>query len=241
MKPFILSALTAVFILSSCSTLSNLGIKPSALETVMALKEILNSSTFKAISKLQKLATDNPAAALPSELQPVLASLKTLGYGSEIDKVTKQVGLASTLVLAESEGIIKDAIKEVDFGDAVAVVTGGPDAATHILKNNMKLAVKKRYSLRLEQELSKSDVDVKTYWPMAASAYNLFSKNKVDGSLTDFMADKAVDAVFLSMGQEEKEIRKDYKSLGLGVVNKVFDYYSTKKSPATTTNRTKGL
>ncbi|MBK9734617.1 MAG: DUF4197 family protein [Saprospiraceae bacterium] len=48
--------------------------------------------------------------------------------------------------------------------------------------------------------------------------------------LSNFIADKAVDAVFLAIGHEEQEIRKDYKSLGIGIVNKVFDYYTKGKT-----------
>ena len=44
------------------------------------------------------------------------------------------------------------------------------------------------------------------------------------------MAERAVDAIFLGMGKQEKNIRTDYKSLGSAVVTKVFDYYSQKKS-----------
>ena len=60
---------------------------------------------------------------------------------------------------------------------------------------------------------------------MAAGAYNLFAKNKIDDTLSDFMAERAVDAVFLAMGKEEKQIRTDPASLGKAVVTKVFDYY----------------
>jgi hypothetical protein len=91
----------------------------------------------------------------------------------------------------------------------------------------MTSVVKKRYSAALDAQLSKTDV--KTYWPLAANAYNLFATNKVNPNLSDFLAEKAVDALFLAMGKEEKEIRKDPASIGSAVVNKVWDYYITKK------------
>lgn len=219
--------LTFVLFLTSCSTLNKLNIKPSALETVMALQEILNSSTFKAIRKLSALYAEDPSKSLPSEFKTVIDGLKTLGYGAEVDKITKQTGQVASLVLNESEGIIKESIKEVDFGDAVAIVTGGKDAATQVLKNNMKIVVRKRYTEKLNTELSKTELN--TYWPIAASAYNIFAKTKVDASLSNFMADRAVDGLFLAIGHEEQEIRKDYKSLGILVVNKVFDYYLKNK------------
>ncbi len=226
MKKFFPVFLTAALMLSSCSMLNQLNLKPSALETVMALREILNSSTFKAVKKLSQLSSDDPSRALPSEFKTVLDGLKTLGYGQEVDKITKHVGTASAVVLKESESIIAESIKEVDFGDAVSIVTGGKDAATQVLKNNMKTVVRRKYAERLDTELGKTEAT--KYWPIAAGAYNIFAKDKIDSSLSNFLADRAVDGVFLAIGHEEQEIRKDYKSLGKAVVTKVFDYYTKK-------------
>lgn len=212
---------------SSCATLGALGIKPTNLETVLALKNILNSSTFKALKTLKTLNDDGVAGLLPQELQPVLGTMRTLGYGNEVDKVTSQISSISALVLDESEGIMSEAIREVSFGDAVSVVLGGEDAATEVLRQAMYGAVKTRYSSRIDQELQ--GTEAAQYWPLATGAYNMFSSNKIDANLSDFMAERVVDAVFLAMGKEEKEIRSNYEVLGDQVVNKVFDYYTKRQ------------
>ena len=131
-------------------------------------------------------------------------------------------------MLTESEGIVSDAISELKFTDAVAVVLGGEDAATNVLKRAMYDTVKKRYSSRIEQELGKTDA--LKYWPIAASAYNLFARDKMESSLPDFLAERSVDALFIAMGKQEASIRTDYRSLGNSVVTKVFDYYTKKNS-----------
>lgn len=209
--------------LSACSTLQALLAEPTAFETITALREILNSSAFKTIKKLKNINDNGALAVLPPEIQTVLGTLGTIGLGDEIEKVTNGIEKASTIVAEESTGIVTDAIKEVDFGDAVAVVVGGKDAATQVLREAMYGSVKKRYSDRLDVELNKTDAN--KYWPMAAGAYNLFAKEKIDNTLSDFLAERAVDAIFLGIGVEETEIRNDYKSLGSTVVTKVFDYY----------------
>ena len=219
-------ALVTLFMLSSCSTLQKLVTEPSVWETVSALKEVLNSSAFRTIDKLAKINNDGIESVLPEEIRPVLETLKTLGLGDEIDKATKAIGLASGVALNESKGIISDAIKEVKFEDAASIVLGGENAATLVMKNAMYGAVKKRYSDKLNVELEKSDAN--KYWPLAQSAYNIFSKNKVEGSLSDFLAERAVDALFIGMGKEEVVIRQDPNSLGSAVVSKVFDYYKNK-------------
>jgi len=219
--------LCVLFITSSCSTLNNLTLAPSNLETINALKEVLNSSAFKALNGLAKSSDGGLEAILPDEIKPVIATLKTLGLGDEINTLNQKVGQVSKVALGEGQGLMTDAISEVRFEDAAAVVLGGEDAATIALKNAMYGAVTKRYSSRLDTELTK--VDETKHWDAAVSAYNLFAKNKIEGSLSDFIAKRAVDAVFIGMGKEEAVIRQNPSALGSAVVTKVFDYYKNKK------------
>lgn len=217
--------LTMVLFFTSCKTLGELGLKPSHLETVFALQKILDSSTFKAIKTLKSLA-DGGDDFLPKEVNTVLASLKTLGYGEQIYDIKSKIESVSKIALKESEGVLGEAVKQLKFTDAVAVVLGGEDAATNVLKRAMYDTVKSRYSDEIERELDKTDVS--DYWPLASNTYNLFAKNKVDSSLSDFLAERAVDAIFIAIGKEEAKARTDYKAIGDNVVNKVFDYYQNK-------------
>jgi len=212
---------------TSCKTMSHLMTEPTVLENVSAVKEVMNSSAFKAITTLTKLGGDDPTAGLPKEVGMVLGALKNLGLGNEMDKTLNSIGMASRLVTAETKVLMQESIQELDIKDAAAIILGGESAATSVLKQAMYGSVKKRYSARLDQELNKTDAT--KYWPMAASAFNLFAKNKVEGKLSDFMAERAVDGLFLTMGKEEKKVRTDYKSLGSQTVTKVFDYYTKKK------------
>lgn len=223
MKKYLLSFTLIAMLGTSCSVLSELNLQPSMFETISALKKILNSSTFKAIKTIKDLNDSGVEGLLPEEMAPVLKTLKTVGYGDEIDKVTSQIKSVSAVAVKESEGILADAIKELKFEDAVSVVLGGEDAATEVLRQAMYASVKKRYSARLDAELE--GTEALKYWPIASGAYNMFAKKKVNGSISDLLAEKAVDALFLTMGKEEKKIRNNYQALGDQVVTKVFDYY----------------
>ena len=227
MKKFNVLVFTLIFFLVSCAPLKQIITEPTSLETISAVKQVLNSSAFRAIKTLRKIDKKGINGFVPPELQPILETLKKVGLEKEIEKVNKKVGIVSKIMADESAGIIQDAVKEIKFKDAVKIVVGGENAATHALKQAMYKSVKKRYSARLETELNKTEVT--KYWPVAANTYNLFAKKKVSGSFSDFMAERAVDALFLTMGKEESKIRKDPKKLGKAVVTKVFEYYKKKK------------
>jgi len=229
MKKIITLCLVVGLMLPSCSTLKQLGIEPTSLETITALRDVLDSSAFRAAKTLGKMQMDGPESIVPKEVAMVLGKLKGLGIGGDVDMVTKKVGEISGLVAEEGAFIMKDAIKNVNFGDAASIVLYGEDAATQALRNSMYKTVKQRYSERLDTEFAK--VPELQYWGAAKSAFNLFAKkdDKIDGTLSDFASERMVDAMFLAMGKEEKEIRKDPASVGKAVVTKVFNYYQKKK------------
>lgn len=217
----------SILICTSCSMGGKMGLKPTNLETVMALKNILNNSTLEALNSFKDINENGVVDALPNEVNSVLKTLNTLGYSNEVDQVTLSIDNASKVMFAESERIFNDAISELNFNDAVAVVIGGEDAATNVLKRAMYETVKKRYSNRIEQELEKTEA--LTYWPIAAGAYNIFAKEKVDTSLPNFLAERSVDAFFIATAKQEANVRNNYKSLGNRLVTKVFDYYTKKE------------
>ena len=218
----ILSVLS-LCLLVSCSTLQQLAYVPSRLENIQAVKELLNGSAFRALAIVANSANQGIEGLLPKEVRPVISTLRTIGLGNEIDQLDRKVGMASKAVLSESTGLMEDAIYQLDIADAVGIIKGEPNAATALLKNAMYDAVKNRYSQKLDGELSK--IDETKHWETAVSAYNLFAKNKIEGSLSEFIAEKAVDAVFLTMSNEETEIRKDVNVLEKEVLSRVFDYH----------------
>ncbi len=88
----------------------------------------------------------------------------------------------------------------------------------------MKTVIRRRYSERLNTEIK--NMDANKIWPIAAAFYNIFAKNKMEASLSNSIVDRAVEGFFIAIGHEEQEIRKDYKSLGIFVANKVFGSYT---------------
>ncbi len=225
MKKFVLLFVIALIPFYSCNTAKLLFGEPSEEEVVMALKEMLNSGALKAVLNLQQLTSGG--GILPDEVQSILGLLNTVGFGDDVDKVTAKISQISADVASESGQILKDSIKELNFGDAVSIVLGGKGAATRVLKEAMYTTVKKRYSDKLAVELDK--VDALQYWPLAAGAYNLFAKEKMESSLPDFLAERAVDALFLGIGAEENKTRDDPGRLGKQVVKKVFDFYQNRQ------------
>lgn len=224
-KQFIGISLVALLGFTSCDAAKLLLGEPSESEVIYALQKLLDSSALRAVSTLTDVSNNGVEALLPEELQPVLGVLKTTGAIDNIDVVEEKIANVSRDVTLETGEILKDAVKELSFGDAVAVVLGGEDAATQVLKKAMYATAKKRYSSKIETELTKVEPNILEYWSAGSSAYNLFAENKVDSSLSDFLAERSVDVLFGSIGKNEGELRNNYQSIGDQVVTRVFDFY----------------
>ncbi len=225
---FILLLFTSGLGLQSCGTSSLMFGEPSSQEVIYTLQKLLNSSTLRTLSKLQNMDDGGLISLLPEEIQPVLGILKSTGAIKDIDEIEAKLSKISKDVALESGEIMADAIKEVDFGDGVSILLGGKDAATRVMKSALYETTKKRYSTKIQQELIELEPNINTYWVAGSSAYNLLAKNKVNSSLPDFLAERAVDLLFISIGENESLIRDQPQQLGDQIVNKVFEYYKNR-------------
>lgn len=227
MKRFFSILMISVFSFTSCDTAGILFGEPSAAEVQYALQKLLNSSALDALVKLKAINDEGFGGVLPEELQPVLSTLRATGAIEDLDKVENTLKNVSLDVLNESGDIMKETISELSFTDGVAIVLGGKDAATQVLRENMYTVVKNRYSSKLENELVNVSPEIMNYWQMGSSAYNLLagSDKKVSGSLPDFVAERSVDLLFSSMGAAEADYRSNIERIGDSVVSKVFNYY----------------
>lgn len=232
MKRYFTIFMISLFSFSSCDTAGILFDEPSAAEIQYALQKLLNSSSLDALLKLKAINEQGFGGVLPEELQPVLATLQATGAIEDLDKIEQTMMNVSEDVLNETGEIMKETISEISFTDGVAVVLGGKDAATQILRENMYSVVKRRYSSRLETELTTVEPEIMNYWKLGSSAYNLLASDdeKVDSSLPDFVAERSVDLLFSSMGAAEADYRSNIERIGDAVVSRVFNYYRNQEN-----------
>lgn len=230
MKRILTICLVSLLAFTSCDVVKSIYSEPSESDVLYALTKLMDSSALKAITKMKAVNDKGIGGLLPEELQPVLAGLQATGAIKDLDKVEGTLKNVSGVVVSESGDLMKDAIRQVKFKDAVSIVLGGKDAATAVLKQAMYTSVKQRYSEKISAELTKADPSIEQYWPAAAGTYNLFAKKKVDSNLSDFIAERSVDLLFSSMGAEEGKYRDNIPSVGDQVVSKVFDFYRNRQN-----------
>jgi len=211
----------------SCALFKGDKLKPSDLERIAAVKDLMNSSIYRAMKLMSQLNNDNPDGVLPTEINVVLGELRKMGLGQYIDPVTNEMARISNLMVEETQVILLESVQQIRINDAAAIILGGQNAATQVLRNNMKTVVRDRYAERIDILLDNQDIN--TYWPLAARLYNSFSQKKIEPNLSLFLSESAVDVAFVMMGQQEQELRNQPAQIGTDVALKVFEYYQNKK------------
>ncbi len=189
------------------------------------LKEALTIGSQKAVAAVAKQDGyfGNPAIRipLPEKVKSSERMLRKVGLGKQVDEFVLTMNRAAEKAAPAAKDIFVGAVKEMTIVDALNVLRGGDTAATEYLrsKTNDKL-----YGA-FKPTVSKAVMDV----GVTKAYQELVDKGKKtrlikDGSLDldHHVTTKALDGLFLMLGEEEKKIRKDPAAQVTDLLKRVF-------------------
>ena len=157
----------------------------------------------------------------PEPLQKVDKTLRSIGLGSLADEGVKLLNRAAEDAVTQAKPIFINAVKNLSFSDATAILTGGKNAATEYLKNTTTQSLVQAFSPKIEASLSKVGAD--QVWNNIITKYNSIPLvTKVEPNLTSYVTEKAIDGLFLQIAQKEEDIRTNISSRTTPLLQKVF-------------------
>lgn len=205
---------------------------PTALEIGQGIKQALEIGTSQGADKLS--AKDgffgNLAVKIlfPTEAQKVEKTLRSIGLNSLADNVILSINRAAEDAAKEAKPIFISAIKQMTIADATNILLGNKDAATEYFKRVTTAQLLEKFRPVITSSLSK--VGATKYWGDAALAYNKIPLVKpINTDLSAYVAQKAIDGMFVQVAQEELKIRDNIGARSTGLLQKVFGYADTKK------------
>ncbi len=205
---------------------------PTTLEISSALKQALEFGTTAGADRLS--AKDgffgNLAVKIlfPTEAQKVEKTLRSVGLNSLADNVILSINRAAEDAAKEAKPIFVSAIKQMTIADATNILLGNKNSATEYFKRVTTAQLMEKFRPVITTSLSK--VGATRYWGDAATAYNKLPLVKpVNTDLSTYVAQKAIDGMFIQVAQEELKIRDNLSARTTGLLQKVFGYADTKK------------
>ena len=237
MKSSFIIAIVA-FATSSCAELLQLaGSFPSTglpsasvpvtnTENIAGLKNSLELGLLGAVSTLN---TENGfygnelfKLMLPAEAKPIVDNIRLIPGGQDlIEKAILSLNRSAEDAVKEAGPIFKDAIRQMTFKDAATILFGPDNAATQYLRSSTYSQLKTAFAPKIGESLAKplvAGVSTSETWNVLHNGYNsvagstagmLLGLKKVNVSLQEYVTDKALDALFIKVAEEEKAIRTD--------------------------------
>lgn len=233
----------AVLCLSSCDVQSQskigsilkqipTGGNPTTLEIGEGIKQALEIGTSAGADKLSAkdgfLGNLAVKILFPPEAQKVEKTLRSIGLNSLADNVILSINRAAEDAAKEAKPIFISAIKQMTIADATNILLGDKDAATQYFKRVTTAQLMEKFRPVITNSLGK--VGATKYWGDAATAYNKIPLVKpVNTDLSTYVAQKAIDGMFIQVAQEELKIRDNINARSTTLLQKVFGYADKKK------------
>ena len=197
----------------------------SSLDISNGLKQALELGVSQGVDLLSKKNGyyDNNLVKilLPEQLQKVDKALRQIGLGSLADQGIKLLNTAAEDAVNEAKPIFINAIKNLTFSDAAAILAGNKDAATQYLQKTTTSQLVNAFSPKIKASLDK--VGANEIWSQIMSKYNAIPfVNQVNADLTGYVTEKAIDGLFLQVAKKEEDIRTNISARTTPLLQKVF-------------------
>ncbi len=217
--------------LCSCDVLSNLPTSTglggiTQQEAALGIKDALGQGLNRSVFQLNSVDGFFKDAAykilLPPDAKKIENTLRTIGFGSMVDKAILQINRGAEDAAGFAKPIFIDAIKSMTLQDAIGLVRNGDTSATHFfrVKTNQKLM--DAFMPVINASLAK--VDATKYYGDLVSKYNNLPTTfkKINPDLASFVTERATLALFDLIAKEEVNIRTNFAARSTDILKKVF-------------------
>ncbi|MBL8471426.1 MAG: DUF4197 domain-containing protein [Rhodocyclaceae bacterium] len=189
------------------------------------LKEALTQGAGKAVDVLGRkdgfLGNAKVKIPLPGGLEEVAGIMRGLGMRKQVEELEVAMNRAAEAAVPEAKALLVGAVKQMSVQDAKTILTGGDTAATDFFKGKTEAPLTVKFLPIVKNAIGKVKLAEK-YEQFAGKASKFGVIKKEDSHLENYVTRKALDGLFLMIGEEERAIRKDPVGAAGGLAKKVF-------------------
>jgi hypothetical protein len=194
-------------------------------EAVNALREALKIGSQNASGRLSALngyfGNQLIKILMPPEAKKVENTLRSMGMGQQVDKAIMSMNRAAEDAAKTVVPIFVNAITSMSIQDGISIVRGGNGAATNYLKDRTTAQLIESFRPIIRNSLDK--VNATKYWSDIFTIYNkLPTVQKVNPNLTEYVTERALSGLFVTIAEEENKIRVDPAARVTDLLRKVF-------------------
>ena len=197
----------------------------SETDAALGVREALERGATSAVSLLGRSGgfLDNPKVRipLPGVLDDAARLLKATGQGARVDELVTAMNRAAEAAVPQAKTLLVSTVKSMSVEDARRIVAGGDNSVTQFFatKTRQPLSVKfLPIVTRATERVRLAD----KYNAVAGRAAGMGLVGRQDASIQQYVTGKALDGLYLMIGEEEKKIRRDPVGTGSAILKRVF-------------------
>jgi uncharacterized protein DUF4197 len=199
-------------------------------EATSGLKAALEKGSAAAVSSLGRadgfFANPQVKIPLPASLQRAEKMMRRFGMARHADELILTLNRAAEAAVPEARQLLVDSVRKMTVQDAKGILQGGETSGTEYFRRTTEGELRKRFLPIVEQATQKVGL-ARQYENYADKGVALGVVKKEDADLDAYVTQKALDGLFLVLGEEERKMRKDPVGAGTSIIRKVFGALKT--------------
>lgn len=158
---------------------------------------------------------------LPGYLEDAGKLLRTMGQGQKVDELVTAMNRAAEAAVPEAKSLLVSAVKAMSVEDARNIVTGGEDSVTRFFADKTREPLGVKFLPIVTRATEKVSLASK-YNAVAGKVAGFGLVKKEDANIEQYVTGKALDGLYLMIGEEERKIRQNPVATGSAILKKVF-------------------
>ncbi|WP_426319487.1 DUF4197 domain-containing protein [Pseudoduganella sp. R-43] len=189
------------------------------------LKAALEAGSVAAVGKLGVeggfMNNDAVRIKLPRVLEKARPILEMTGRGEQLDELETAMNRAAEQAVPLAKPLLVNAVKSMTLSDAKAILTGGDTSVTDFFKEKTAAPLAVKFKPIVKGVTDRSKLSGQFNSAMAqATKFGLATEEQA--TVESYVTQRALDGLFLMIGEEEKKIRENPISYGSKAISKVF-------------------
>ena len=197
----------------------------TAQDASSGLREALVAGTQYAVDSLGRqdgfFGNGKVKIPLPESARKVEKVLRQLGMGRQADELILTINRAAESAMPEAKVLLVDAARKMSVQDAKSILTGGQDSATQYFKRTTSDQLRAKFLPIVQRATAKVKLAQK-YDEYAGKGVQLGLVKKEDADLDSYVAQKALDGLFVMVAEQEAKIRQNPAEAATAILRKVF-------------------
>jgi hypothetical protein len=158
---------------------------------------------------------------LPEGLQSAERLLRMTGQSHRVDELVTAMNRAAEAAVPQAKTLLVNAVKTMSVRDAVSIVRGGGTSVTEFFEGRTRAPLTVTFRPIVDRATERVALAEK-YNAVAGKAAGFGLVKDEDANVQQYVTRKALDGLYLMIGEEEQKIRRDPVGTGSAILEKVF-------------------